>query len=86
MKPEQLYQHLKEISEKLGIEVMEQSFKQAGFPVKSGFCIVKEEKRFIMDRNLSQFNKNRVLIEFLRQQPIDEIFIPPAVREALGGK
>lgn len=86
MKSDVLYQHLKELAEKLGITVVEQSFKNAGVPVKSGFCIVKDKKQFIMDRNIGLFSKNKLLIEFLKAQPLDQVFIPPAVREAIEGK
>ncbi|MBW2367175.1 MAG: hypothetical protein JRH15_04750 [Deltaproteobacteria bacterium] len=86
MKPEQIYQHLKELSEKLGITVTEQSFKQAGVSVKSGYCIVKDEKMFIMDKNISQYRKNRTLAAFLREQPLDEIYVIPAVRKLLEKK
>jgi len=86
MKPEQIYQHLKELSEKLGITVTEQSFKQAGVAVKSGYCIVKDEKMFIMDKNISQYRKNRTLAAFLREQPLDKIYVILAVRELLEKK
>ena len=86
MKADALYQHLKELMEKLGIAVLEQSFKNVGFPVKSGFCIVKEQKLFIVDRNIGLYAKNNVLIEFLREQTLEQIYVPPAVREAIEGK
>jgi hypothetical protein len=83
MKADVLYQHLKELAEKLNITVVEQSFKKVGFPVKSGFCIVKDEKLFVMDKNIGLFSKNRLLIEFLREQPLEQMYIPPAVRDVL---
>lgn len=86
MKADALYQHLKELTEKLGITVLEQSFKNAGFPVKSGFCVVKEQKLFIIDKNIGLFAKNKVLVEFLKGQPIDQVYVPPAVREVIEGK
>ncbi len=83
MSPEQLYQHLKDLAEKLGITVQEQSFKQMSLPVKSGHCRVKGKDMFIMDRNLPLSKKNTALSEFLRTQAHENIFIPPAVREVL---
>jgi hypothetical protein len=81
MKPEQLYQNLKDVAEKLGITVSDQNLKTAGIAVQSGFCTVKGQKRFVMDKHLSVYRKNRLLAEFLGQLPIDAIYLVPAVRE-----
>lgn len=86
MSPEQLYQHLKELADKLGVSVMEQSFKQMGLPVKSGHCRVKGQDMFIMDRNLPLIKKNAALVGFLSTQAHENIFVPPAVRELLQRK
>jgi hypothetical protein len=86
MSPEQLYEHLKEIADKLGIAVIEQSFKQVGLPVKSGHCRVKGEELFIMDRSLPLIKKNQALTGFLCTQAHENIFMPPAVREILHKK
>ena len=81
MKAEQLYQHLKDLAEKLGITVNEHSFRNAGVKVKSGFCKVKEKDVFIMDRNLPLNRKTGVLAEFLGQMPCDTVYVIPAVRD-----
>lgn len=86
MSPEKLYQHLKELSEKLGVTVAEQSFKQVNLAVQSGFCRVKGKDMFIMDRNLPIAKKNVVLASFLKGQPHENVFVPPAVREVLDRK
>ena len=41
MKPEQTYQDLKELAEKLGVNVSEQNLRSTGIKVKSGLCKVK---------------------------------------------
>jgi flagellar hook-associated protein FlgK len=86
MSPEKLYQHLKELSEKLGVTVAEQSFKQVNLAVKSGFCRVKGKDMFIMDRNLPVAKKNSILASFLKDQPHENEFVPPAVRAVLDRK
>ena len=83
MNPEQLYQHLKDLADKLGTTVVDQSFKHAGLPVKSGHCRVKGKDMFIMDRSLPQNKKNETLILYLSELPHETLFVPPAVREAL---
>jgi len=49
MKPEQIYQELKDLAEKLEITVSEQNLRTAGIKVKSGLCKVKGKNMFIMD-------------------------------------
>ncbi len=86
MNAEKLYEHLKEIAEKLSITVVEQSFKQVGLPVKSGHCRVKGEDMFIMDKSLPLVKKNQALTRFLSTQAHENIYMPPAVREILQKK
>lgn len=62
MKPEQLYQNLKELAEKLGITVSEQNLRSAGIKVKSGLCKIKGKHLFVMDKKLPVHKK----IKFLR--------------------
>jgi ABC-type branched-subunit amino acid transport system ATPase component len=83
MKPEQIYQELKELAEKLNITVIEQSFKQTGIKAKSGFCIVKGRQRFIMDKNKTISEKNELLAECLAKMPHEDIFVVPAIRKLL---
>ncbi len=83
MKPEQIYQELKELAEKLNITVIEQSFKQAGIKVKSGFCIVMGQQRFIMDKNKTIHEKNEFLAACLAKMPHEDIYVVPAVRKLL---
>jgi hypothetical protein len=41
MKPEYLYQELKDLAEKMAVTVSEQNLRTAGIKVKSGLCTVK---------------------------------------------
>jgi len=81
MKPEQMYQQLKELIEKLDIKFLEQNLKKSGPRVQSGFCKVKEEKMYIMDSRLSIQDKNSILAAFIGKIPHEEIYLVPAVRE-----
>ncbi len=81
MKPEQIYQHLKEIAEKLNIELSEENLKKSGLRVQSGFCRIKDRDKFIMDKHLSIHDKNSILAAFISEIAHDDIYIVPAVRE-----
>ena len=83
MKPTLLYQHLKELSAKLDIIVAEQNMRVTGVNAKSGLCIVKDQKMFIMDKHLTVREKLETLTKCLRNLPLDDIYIMPAIRKHL---
>jgi len=83
MKPTDLYQYLKELALKFDIIVKEQNFRATGVKAKSGFCIVKEEKVFIMDKHLPVREKLENLAEFIKKQPLEDIYLMPAIRKYL---
>jgi hypothetical protein len=83
MKPEQIFQHLKELAEKLDIRVSEQSFATASIPVKSGYCRVRGQQHFIIDKHLTLHKKNKILATFLSRLTIENIYVVPKVREFL---
>jgi hypothetical protein len=83
MKPEQIYQELKDLAEKLEIHVSEQNLNTAGIKVKSGLCKVKGKNMFIMDKHKSIHKKIKILASHLAELPREDVFIVPAVRELL---
>jgi hypothetical protein len=80
MKPEQIYQDLKDLAEKLSVTVSEQSFRSSGIPVKSGVCLIKGKMHCIIDRNISLQKKIAVLAESLTELPHENIYVVPEVR------
>ncbi len=83
MKPEQIYQDLKELAEKLNIFVSEKNFRNTGIKVKSGFCTIKGQKLFIIDKHIPIRRKNELLAECLSGMSIENVFMVPAVRNLL---
>jgi hypothetical protein len=83
MKPEHLYQQLKELAEKLNITVSEKNFRNAGINVTSGLCKVKGRQLFIMDKHLPVHRKNKILAACLRTMPHESVYVMPAVREII---
>lgn len=83
MKPEQIYQELKELAEKLNISVSEQNLRQTRVKAKSGLCKVKGQNCYIMDKHKSIHEKIELLAECLSKMPHEEMYIVPAVRELL---
>ena len=83
MKPEQIYHELIALAEKFDIIVSEQNFRSTHIKAKSGLCIVKGEKRFIMDKHLKIYAKIDALATCLNQLPHEDVYIIPALREVL---
>ncbi len=83
MKPDQFYQELIDLAERMQITVSEQNLKVSGIKVRSGLCTVKGQKLFVMDKHKSVHKKIKILAIQLAQIPHDEIYIIPAVRELL---
>lgn len=83
MKPEHIYQELKDLSEKLGIAVSEQNFRDTGINVTSGLCKVKGQNLLIIDKHKSIHKKIRIMAAQLSLIPHENVFIVPVVRELL---
>jgi len=83
VKPQQIYEALKELAEKLGITVLEQNLKNMGINVHSGLCKVKGDHLFVMDKHKTIQTKNRLLAECLGNMPHEQVFVVPVVRDLL---
>jgi hypothetical protein len=84
MKADHLYQALKEIAEKFGIEVAEQNFRITGIPVKSGYCKVKGRELYLIDKHKTLHRKIDLLSAFLvSRMAAEDVYLVPAVRDHL---
>jgi hypothetical protein len=83
MKPELIYQGLKDLADRLGIVVSEQKLSTESFKVKSGLCKIKGQFIIILDKQMSLYKKSTILATCLSDMPIDSVFVIPAVREYL---
>ena len=83
MKPEQLYQELKDLADKMGVGVEEHNFRNTGIRVKSGSCIVHGKPLVIIDKHKSISKKIRVLAAALSRLPHESVYTVPAVRELI---
>jgi hypothetical protein len=83
MKPDQLYQELKDLAERMHITVSEQNLRASGIKVQSGLCTVKGKQMFIMDKHKSVHKKIRILADQLATMSLEHLYIIPAVRDLL---
>lgn len=86
MKPQQIYEELKNLAERLGIQVKEENFRNTGIAVQSGLCKIKGQLVFVMDKHESTKEKISHLVQHINRLPqgdIENIYIIPAVRDLL---
>jgi len=83
MKPEQIYQELNDLAEKLQITVSEQNFRNTGVKVQSGMCKVKGKDFLIVDKHKSIHKKIKILALHLAAMAHEDIFVVPTIRELL---
>jgi hypothetical protein len=86
MKPEQIYEELKDLAEKLEVSVSEQNLRTTGIKVKSGLCKVKGQNLFIMDKHKSIHKKIDILASQLAEFPHEDLYVMPTIRELLEQK
>ncbi len=83
MKPEEIYQNLKDLADRLGVTVSDQNFRKTGIKIKSGHCIVMGKQCFIMDKHKSLNDKIDILVSFLVTMDHEDLYLLPTIRELL---
>lgn len=79
MKEEKIIlEELEQISQKLEIEVIYDNFFGKG-----GLCKCKDRYYFIINENLSLKEKTRLFLEGLSSLSLDNVWLPPRIRELL---
>ncbi|MBU2490090.1 MAG: hypothetical protein KKA60_11935 [Proteobacteria bacterium] len=83
MDPETIFRQLKELAESLGIAIRERVLGPGPIRVQSGLCRVRGNLVLVLDRKLVLREKIAILAESINAMATDEIFVVPALREAL---
>ncbi len=85
-------QHAKQPDEKKEALISEiiEIFNSIGYEVriekgqfKGGFCLLKEQKLFLLNKNLDQDKKINFLLRNLSELDTENIFIKPNIREMM---
>jgi len=50
---------------------------------RGGFCIVKNEKLFILNKDIKLNRKINLLVDYIRTLPHEDIYVVPVVRAIL---
>lgn len=75
---ELLVTELKEIAQKLGVNVR---FEKGDF--KGGYCVVKENKIIIINKFAPTQKKAAILATALKELGIEDLYINPRIREII---
>ena len=78
MTSEELFEELKGLASELGIRVR---FENGNF--EGGYCLLREEKMLVLNRRATVPKKIRTLSLGLNEYGLQEIFIRPALRDAI---
>ncbi|MDD5362740.1 MAG: hypothetical protein PHN88_11445 [Ignavibacteria bacterium] len=83
---------VKQVDEKQELLIKEliDVFNQIGYTVriekgtfKGGFCLLREQKLFLLNRNIEPSKKISFLARSLSELEVDSIYLKPNIREAI---
>jgi hypothetical protein len=84
-KAEAIFQELKELATRLGVEVREEKLlREVGYQVRSGACRVHEQDLVLIDRELPVANRLEVLLDVLSGRDLGDVYVSPELRRILG--
>ena len=83
MQDEGLLTALEELAEQLKIPVTYAALATEELPGRGGLCVIHGERRIIIERSLTTREKARLLAAGLAQFDFEDVFLLPAVREAI---
>ncbi|MEO8664224.1 MAG: hypothetical protein ABI462_01915 [Ignavibacteria bacterium] len=75
-KKESLIEELIEIMNKLGLSVR----TEKGV-FKGGYCLLREQKLFLLNKNLEQDKKINILVRCIASVGVEGIYLKPSIRE-----
>ena len=76
MNTKELLKELETIIEELGIELC----YERNIHGNGGFCVLKGRKIIILKNSLDTLERVEKLLEILREQDLDSIYVPPVIR------
>ena len=83
MRDEELLLALEGLAEHLQIPVTYAALATEELPGRGGMCVIRGERRIIIERSLGTREKTRLLAEGLVEFDFEDVFLLPAVREAI---
>ncbi len=75
---------LKEVAERLGIEVRLEPLKVEGSLYSGGYCRVRGKPVVILNKKAGKGEQMKVLVEALKRHDLSGMYLKPAMRKFLG--
>ncbi len=79
----QLLDTLEDVARRVGVEVVHDHIRAEGFNSRGGACRLRERWMILLDRKMATSDKVDLLANELTRWPLDDVFVPPAVRHLL---
>jgi hypothetical protein len=83
MKPQEVMEHLEDLAEALGVEIVYEKLRNEEFRVEGGLCRIKGRYKIFVDRAENVENQIWVLAKALSFLDTEEIYVLPHVRGLL---
>jgi hypothetical protein len=83
LKNEEILKALEEVAERLSVRIHYEEMTTDEFRAQDGCCRVKGESHIYIDRKRSIKGKIRVLANELKRFDLDDIYLPPFLRERI---
>ena len=83
MQDQELLSRLEGLADQLEIPVRYANLATEEYPGRGGLCILRGERRIIIERTLGDREKARLLAAGLAQFDLEGVYLVPAVRQAI---
>jgi hypothetical protein len=83
MQSRQVLEYLKDLAERLGVEIVYQKLEEEEFTVRGGLCKVNGNFKIFIDRSQSVEDQISIVAQGLASFDTEEVFLFPYIREVL---
>jgi hypothetical protein len=83
MQSTQVLEHLEDLAERLGVEIVYQKLGEDDFPVRGGLCKVNGTFKVFIDRSKTVEDQIKILASGLSSFDTEEVYLFPYIREIL---
>ncbi len=83
MQSRQILEHLEELAERLGVEIVYQKLGEEEFPVQGGLCKVNGTFKVFIDRSKTEEDQIKILARGLSFFDTEEVYLFPYIRDIL---
>jgi hypothetical protein len=83
MRSRQVLEHLEDLAERLGVEIVYQKLGEDEFSVRGGLCKINGTYKVFIDRSKAVEDQIKILARGLSSFDTEEVYLFPYIREML---